>query len=153
MPRRLLNIASIVCLVACVALIALNVRSYYWADGITFLSTSGRTSIGSMLGLVVYEGNRIPTDIQSWTAVHRHVHSDEAAELPKGFLGFRILAGRSGFSSVPYWFLLLVTGLMSVVFRRMPALRFTLSSLFIAITLLAVLLGMIAWLDRARIGM
>jgi hypothetical protein len=32
MLRRLLSIASIVCLVLCVALMGLWVRSYYWSD-------------------------------------------------------------------------------------------------------------------------
>jgi hypothetical protein len=34
MLRRLLNIASIVCLVVCVALMVLWVRSYYWYDNL-----------------------------------------------------------------------------------------------------------------------
>jgi hypothetical protein len=41
--------------------------------------------------------------------------------------------------------------LMMICHLRWPP-RFTLRSLFIATTFLAVLLGMIAWLDRAWIG-
>jgi hypothetical protein len=48
--------------------------------------------------------------------------------------------------------LALVSGSLAMVFRLNWPWQFTLRSLFIATTFLAVVLGMIAWLDRAWIG-
>ena len=49
-------------------------------------------------------------------------------------------------------FLLLASGSLAMIFRLRWPWRFTLRSLFIVTTFLAVVLGMIAWLDRAWIG-
>jgi hypothetical protein len=62
-------------------------------------------------------------------------------------MGFRLLI-------VPFWFVTLLGGALAMVFQlRWPPWRFTLRSLFVLTTFLAVMLGMIAWLDRAWIGM
>jgi hypothetical protein len=54
---------------------------------------------------------------------------------------------------VPYWFLVTSCGTLALILRmRWPPWRFTLRSLFTSTTFLAVVLGMIAWLDRAWIG-
>ena len=53
---------------------------------------------------------------------------------------------------LPYWFLVLTSGSLAMLFQLRWPPRFTLRSLFIATTFLAVVLGMIAWLDRAWIG-
>jgi hypothetical protein len=53
---------------------------------------------------------------------------------------------------IPYWFLLLAVGSLAMLFRMTWPIRFTLRSLFIATTFLAVVLGMSAWLDQAWIG-
>jgi hypothetical protein len=54
--------------------------------------------------------------------------------------------------NLPYWFLALTSGSSAAILRLRWPLRFTLRSLFILTTFLAVVLGMIAWLDRAWIG-
>jgi hypothetical protein len=51
-----------------------------------------------------------------------------------------------------YWFLVLMSGSLAMLFRMGWPWRFTLRSLFIATTFLAAVPGMIAWLDRAWIG-
>jgi hypothetical protein len=53
---------------------------------------------------------------------------------------------------IPYWFLVLASGLLAMAFRLRWPCRFTLRSLFIATTFLAFVLGMSAWLDRTWIG-
>jgi hypothetical protein len=53
---------------------------------------------------------------------------------------------------LPYWFLVLASGSLAMAFQLRRPWRFNLRSLFIATTFLAVVLGMIAWLDRAWIG-
>jgi hypothetical protein len=52
---------------------------------------------------------------------------------------------------VPYWFLVLATGSLAMMFRIRWPWRFTLRSMFLATTFLAVVLGMVAWLDRSWI--
>jgi hypothetical protein len=53
---------------------------------------------------------------------------------------------------VPSWLIVLTSGSLAILFQfRWPPLV-TLRSLFIVTTFLAIVLGMIAWLDRAWIG-
>jgi hypothetical protein len=54
--------------------------------------------------------------------------------------------------TVPYWFLVLASGSLSMLFRMRWPWQFNLRSLFVATTFLAVVLGMIAWLDHSWIG-
>jgi hypothetical protein len=54
--------------------------------------------------------------------------------------------------TLPYWFLVLASGLLAMAFQLRWPLQFTLRTLFVATTFLAILLGMIAWLDEAWIG-
>jgi hypothetical protein len=67
-----------------------------------------------------------------------------------GFDAFVLGSGRC--LILPYWFLTLVAGSLAMLCRLRWPLRFTLRSLFIATTFLAVVLGTIAWLVRAWIG-
>jgi hypothetical protein len=53
---------------------------------------------------------------------------------------------------IPFWFLTLAAGLSSMLLRLTWPWRLNLRSLFVLTTFLAVVLGMIAWLDRAWIG-
>jgi hypothetical protein len=53
---------------------------------------------------------------------------------------------------MPFWFLVLTSGLLAMLLRLRWPWRFTLRSLFVVTTFLAAVLGMIAWLDRAWIG-
>jgi hypothetical protein len=62
--------------------------------------------------------------------------------------GKRNTANPAVVSYIPYWFLALATGLLAAACGKRWPRRFTLRSLFIATTFLAVVLGMIAWLDR-----
>ena len=68
-------------------------------------------------------------------------------------IGFtQYLSWGAALVGLPYWFLVLTTGSLAMAFQLRWPIRFNLCSLFIATTLLAVVLGMIAWLDRAWIG-
>jgi hypothetical protein len=53
---------------------------------------------------------------------------------------------------LPFWFLVIVSGSLAMFCQLRWPPRFTLRSLFVAMTFLAVVLGMIVWLDRAWIG-
>ena len=78
---------------------------------------------------------------------------------PHGFQGFLTSLGFSTFNKssnliavVPYWFLVLASGSLAMAFRLWWPWRFTLRSLFIATTFLAVVLGMMVWLEMGWIG-
>jgi hypothetical protein len=160
MLRRLLNIASIVCLVACVALMGMWVRSYHWNDSLTAQAAHSKlyqvaTCSGQMeVSLGCRLVGPITADLHSWS-----VGSYESQ--PNPFLptsGMPNTLQRIGFNSsgpifvMPFWFLVLTSGSLAMLFQLRWPLRFNLRSLFIATTFLAVVLGMIAWLDRAWIG-
>jgi hypothetical protein len=54
---------------------------------------------------------------------------------------------------IPYWSTAITAAIVATVpWLRSISFRFSLRSLFIATTFLAIVLGMIAWLDRAWIG-
>jgi hypothetical protein len=53
---------------------------------------------------------------------------------------------------VPYWLMTLASGTFALLFQLQRPWRFTLRTLFIAMTFTAVVLGMSEWLDRAWIG-
>ena len=176
MSRRLLNIASVVCLVACVALMGVWVRSYRWLDSLTGPLTD-RLSVGlisrpGQLSLeFIQETSNAPRATRNrgpknWAIRNREYGHGFEPYMEPNHLGFKHaivvsfpwshplrMPGLNVWGpSATYWFLVLTTGSLAMLcqFRWPP--RFTLRSLFIATTFLAVVLGMIAWLDRAWIG-
>ena len=166
MPRRLLNIASVVCLVACVALMGMWVRSYYryselrgrltGTDVFVIGVPSGRIRCLTVLELKSTQSG-IPTPyIWPWAVGNQPTIVFDKSPVGRGYLaslGFD-LDRNAQFSTVifPLWFVTLVIGSLAMLLRIRWSPRFTLRSLFIATTFLAVVLGMIAWLDRAWIG-
>jgi hypothetical protein len=159
MLRRLLNIASIVCLVACVALMGTWVRSYYHTLQLHFaVGESLYCSIGWLPGRLEFQ------ESTSWhgkwrtgfMGVPSWALQDDNLELAESskHLGFALFRGTNGRCQiVPLWFAVLVTGLVAMALQlRRPLRQFSLRALFIATTFLAVVLGMITWLDRAWIG-
>jgi hypothetical protein len=166
MLRRLLNIASIVCLVACVALMAMWVRSYRWHDHVGGSVTDTQVflieTIPGRLHLIRAELSKPDKDdpyrpLRRWQYLSGQINSVEFQKpaIPHGYLaavGFDWYLSRVSWLNVPFWFLILTSGGLAMVFRIRWPWRFNLRSLFIATTFLAVVLGMIAWLDRAWIG-
>ena len=150
MRFRKLRIAwSVVCGIACVLLIALWVRSYWTYDIVGIAGPGSEYSIHSTGGFIgVYDmldisGTSGPTN---WRYVHR----------PSDPANFRVSAWRPHYSTypdapsvsveIPYWMLVLPLGLLAAI----PWLRwhFSIRTLLIATTLVAVVLGLIVWLIR-----
>ena len=154
MRRRLLNIASIVCLVACVALMGMWVRSYWRIDAIGATSGNNDFVIGSERGVIFCGGNgSFRTAIATGVWRTESDLPDEGPLPQPSFLLFHFEYDQSGAEIlIPYWFLVLSTGLLSILFWYKRGWQFTLRDLLIATTLLAIVLGMIACLDRAWIG-
>jgi hypothetical protein len=136
------------CLAACMLLVALWVRSYWWSDECTLAS---RLMIRSAPGRVHYHALFDPYSFtQDWNYSCWPI-SDGASklELAKDNL-FRF--ARHSITTpgvVPYWFLILPPAALSVVlWIRQLKWRFSLRTLFIATTLVAAGLGSIIALNR-----
>ena len=116
MLRRLLNIASIVCLVLCVALMGMWVRSYYWMDDFTLPYTSscefGGGSVIGRLVVGVISGQRANPLVFRQTPVKNY--ASELANLDQDwatFAGFGVpKANMSGLYAVmfPHWFAVVI---------------------------------------------
>ncbi len=159
MKFRKLRIAfSAFCGLACVLLIALWVRSYGRADQI-YGQTSARKvwHFGSMRGQVTlrriknYNGTGIP---HNWLPENEAV-SDILKRRQRNFpngqddlliyrfnsrTGYGLL--RDGFY-VPHWFLAAVFGILAIVSWRKPGSRFSLRTLLIGVTFVALALGLL----------
>jgi hypothetical protein len=158
--RRLLNIGSIVCLALCVALMGMWVRSYQSSDEVVgHISVKLGFTVGSASGRLYVCFRTSPDHLPWWTITSFRLTdlfgADDPPKRDNIFerLGFEIddVYPDSSTMYLPYWFVVLLCGL-AIAFRIRWPLRFTLRSLFIVTTVLAVVLGMIAWLDRAWIG-
>ena len=54
---------------------------------------------------------------------------------------------------LPYWFLVLASGLMAIGLRMpWPPWRFSLRTFFVGTMFLAIVMGMMSWLDRSWLG-
>ena len=144
MPRRLLNIASIVCLVLCVALMGMWVRSYYWMDEFGF-NPLGAFSVGG--GSAVRSHcdwhTERSTPNQHWFRFTHSPVGDWRSELAtidqrlSTVAGFGIVYNVDAFGiMVPYWFAVLIVGALSFAPWSRVKYRFSLRSLFIATTFL-----------------
>jgi len=172
MLRRLLNIASIVCLVACVALMGMWLRSYRakdeWqasrADTRVFSvsSFSGHLCLSESVPDAVSDHRLREWEYENGSHDWRRKTSCDPLQVradPPTMKIQRRVATHFGFAGqlsstdlflwVPYWFLTLTTGAFTMIFRIRWPWRFSLRGLFITTTFLAVVLGMSAWLDRS----
>jgi hypothetical protein len=177
MPRRLLNIASIVCLVLCVTLMGMWVRSYYYLDYLeVHLSDTAGVALATVPGkLQLME--HIPRVSSNW---HWMLSSEPFDARPRPIdrsfwksLGFRagVLSSRVWVVQLPYWFLILASGTLAAILWYKERWQFTLLRLFVAwlrnlfidwrfslrsffiVTMfLGFVLGMIVCVDRWWIG-
>jgi hypothetical protein len=150
-PRRFrkLRIAwSVSWGVVAVLLLALWVRSYWRCDSIATPFASGGLSLHSVVGRCLIEFC-IPNSDE--TLIYG-IHSTEAAQdddfrdlkFPGPLGGFEFVSSPDNtWAIIPHWFLVAgAAALMGVPWLRM---HFNLRTLFIATTLLAVLLGILVW--------
>jgi hypothetical protein len=163
MRLGLLNVASIACLVLCVALIAMSIRSYFALDGYLFATGHPFSlSISSVRGKISLQQMHIrPEAYREHSFYYTKPMSNETDDL-YGYVKLHGGAARLGFSwfslangiylSVPYWFPVFVCGCFMVLLRMRWPWRFNIRHLIVATTFLAVVMGMIAWLDRTWIG-
>ena len=126
MPRRLLNIASIVCLVVCVALMGMWVRSYHRHDDRFGLFTSGYAfSIRSVQGRLEFSGSFVPEPFTpSWLIQSKPI--DQLREKPVEQVGPVTplnFVTRWGFAIVPFHVSLSSRGYLLIVPFWLPSPR------------------------------
>ena len=134
---------TVLCGIACVLLIALWVRSYWWEDGVSSQFKHRMIDVESICGEIVIS----KMDVQELLSFGIKLFSGPVDDfrqqsLPRTLLGF----GYSQWSSqswdvlVPHWFpVLLFAALSAAPWLRC---RFSLRTLLIATTLVAVVLGL-----------
>jgi predicted alpha/beta superfamily hydrolase len=90
------------------------------------------------------------TRSEPWSVGMRTFSYDEITPNPNSALGFyaKFRPGRFDFD-LPYWFVVLLSAIFALPPWIRWSKRFSLRALLIVTTLVAVVLGMIAWLDRA----
>ena len=101
--------------------------------------------------------SHLPThEIWPWSITTKPAPVIDKVPTTDGFLislGFYARTTNGPFEArLPFWLLVLTSGSLAMLLQMKWPWRFTLRSLFIATTLIAVVLGMSAWLDRAWIG-
>lgn len=160
MKFRKLRIAfSITCLVACALLMALWVRSYWRMDQVYgHTSATQLLHFGSMRAQVTvrrvknYRGTGIRLNWLPESEPVSDILQRRQQKFPDGqgdLLVYRY-GSRYGFGwlhdgvYVPHWFLALIMGTVAAILLIPWSLRFSLRTLLIAMTLVAIVLGMIA---------
>jgi hypothetical protein len=161
MVRRLLNFASIIGLAVCLAATSMCVRSYFDWDqlrghipkGFNFAvyTTPGR------IVLLKYGATwqTWPWELTSGPERHRlGLDAALSAHAPDKHLGWftKSFSGLDFSVIVPFWIMVLASGSIALVLRMGWPPRFTIRSLFVVSTFLAMVLGMIAYLDRLWVG-
>jgi hypothetical protein len=150
MRFRKLRIAwSVGCGIVCLLLIVLWVRSYYYFDTLGF-------SVGPRLHRT-FDVLSVKSDLWFlWRETEfpfgmefQSIPSRFDLELPETYAGFRIKRDPSQHLTVlaiPDWFAILVTATVAAIPWLPWSTRFSLRTLLIATTLVAVVLGLIVWL-------
>jgi hypothetical protein len=148
MRFRKLRIAwSVACGIACVLLVVLWVRSYWWVDSIETRKTptfwvvaSSRGALGVGYNPLVY-----PVADRDWK--FESYSPDYNEQMPvHSFLGFYIhhLQGEAAIV-VPHWSLVLFTAVIAPLPWIRWSTQFSLRTLLIATTLVAVVLGLLVY--------
>jgi hypothetical protein len=149
MTFRKLRIAwSVIWSLAAVLLIVLWVRSYWWLDGFTVpVSASSAVVAGTLPGVIAVGVRHVPEKfriehrlISEWRTMHSG---------PSQLWGGTMLTQSTSAIYIPCWPLALVTVILAgVPWRKTFGRRFSLRTLLIVTTLVAVVLGLIVAMLR-----
>jgi hypothetical protein len=149
--RRLRIAASVFFAVVTLALCVLWVRSYWFRD-VIHCRTSGSSVIvfASMKGRLIAYDYELPSVASQWNLKSAKIvngeyyWADEAQY--RGFFGLLVKdVNDSRLFGAPHWFFVSSTVAVAVVTWTRCSTRFTLRTLLIAITLVAVVLGLGIW--------
>jgi hypothetical protein len=116
--------------IVCVLLIALWVQSYWWQDCVTFnYSNSGCLRVYSVQGRIATQRKGF-----AWSDQWLNFHESRLVG-PQIFTEF----------TIPYWCCVLLSAMLAVIPWLPWSRSFSLRTLLIATTLIAVLLGLAVW--------
>jgi hypothetical protein len=155
MFRKLRIAFSTACGIACVLLIVLWVRSYWWNDMAycPLNSTPRMLSVFSLRGRILIAAH-VPVDDDdlmksrdpAWGWEPQYVGNlvplEDEEEKPRPLFEFRILLNGIHIE-FPHWFAILIA--VAVAVATWIRFRFSLRTLLIAMTLVAVVLGLAIW--------
>jgi hypothetical protein len=139
MVRKLRIAASVFFAVATVALCVLWVRSYWWADSIgdsrqPIYFTSIRGQIHAQFAMSAFK----EPYLHNWGSLYGSREDEYAVK------GFRLrLSQRSCIADLPYWSIAIALGTAALL--PWLTVRFSLRTLLIATTLVALVLGLGVW--------
>jgi hypothetical protein len=148
MSRRLFNIASVLCLVVCVALMTMWVRSDWRCDLIQVsLPNWNLVNVRSARGLVDFRVKRDPmTEHISYWRVQND--PDDWNPEAKSAFGIQVFFDSKGSQLlVPFWKMVLTSGAVAMLLRIRGPRLFTEAGLIIAMAFVVLILAMRAWLD------
>jgi hypothetical protein len=155
---------SLICFVLCLASIVLWVRSYSSADVYGWVADATTTcDITSYRGDISFNRSRLAASMLSQQPVQLNLNNSPqfqaSAEVVRNYdLGFLGIHGNSNsfndHIAISYWVPTVLIGVLAGLpwYWRRPRIHFSLRNFLILVTIFALLLGMIAWLDRAWIG-
>ena len=150
MRFRMLRITwTVFCGIACVLLIALWVRSYWWIDGIVFyqkcpIEVACSTCGSIRLGRIDDESTSCPK--MGWDTYTYQIDWDTESEDIPSFVW--LVDGPQRVLAIPLWFFATTFGIAAGLPWFHWSKRFTTRTLLLAMTLVAVVLGLIVWLVR-----
>jgi hypothetical protein len=147
MKYRKLRIAwSVLCGIACLPLIGLWVRSYGYRDSVWLPGSNRGLQINSLTGhfavFIVTRASRTSQFVPAKTA-HDRIAGKWGDLFDQNVLGFYV--GRNGRElriDVPHWFCVLMITILGAAPWTFNRWRFSLRTLLIGLTLVAVLLGL-----------
>ena len=140
-----------VCGIACVLICVLWVRSYWWID---YGTVASRLEASSFYGAVRFRFAFPPYSFErEWYYARQPAieyfpsSSSELETVKRNLLTFSLPSSQSG--TMPHWFLVALSAL-SATFAAAPWIRwrFSLRTLLIATTLVALVLGLVMWAIR-----
>jgi hypothetical protein len=152
--RYLRGTVTGLCVSVYILLIAIWVRSYWWCDTVVLHGVADRIvtceSLYGGIGVRIYGP---PTDyngpatlrykrIWAFGTKVQPLHESKLTTL-LGFGGTAI--GRSIIIAIPCWFVTLASTILALVIWRTTRWRFSLRTLLIATSVVAVLLGLVIW--------
>jgi hypothetical protein len=142
MRLRKLRIAwSVICAFACLLLVALWIRSYWRSDGVTYFHGSSTFGCESEWGRLLPYSQTLPPVKVKWLAASKDI-GGETPQTPHP--AFRLVRYPGYFSiCIPYWFPATITAALAAA-PWLPgwSKRFSLRTLLVATTVVAVVLGL-----------
>ena len=139
---------TVTCGIACVLLIALWVRSYWWLDSIVHDRGRDVITLASEPGGVVFEKDRYPlVEVKErWARISEPLPTvAPSPALPRRAFAWQKHPQWSAVF-VPDWCPVLITALLATTPWIRWSRNFSLRTLLIATTLVAVVLGIIVWM-------